>query len=66
MPAIVAYFLNNVPTLDWTFILGFVCPCFIILSDKSTNQMHQSLRFIVSRLTLNLLAPTRVGARVNP
>jgi hypothetical protein len=26
--------------------LGFVSPCIIIYSNKSTNQMHQSLRFI--------------------
>jgi len=26
--------------------LGFVSPCIIIHSNKSTNQMHQSLRFI--------------------
>jgi len=26
--------------------LGFVCPCIIIYSNKSTNQMHQSLSFI--------------------
>jgi len=30
--------------------LGFVSPCIIIHSDKSTNQMHQSLRFIARRL----------------
>jgi hypothetical protein len=30
--------------------LGFVSPCIIIYSNKSTNQMHQSLRFIASRL----------------
>jgi hypothetical protein len=27
--------------------LGFVSPCIIIHSNKSTNQMHQYLRFIV-------------------
>jgi len=27
--------------------LGFVIPCIIIYSNKSTNQMHQYLRFIV-------------------
>ena len=30
--------------------LGFVSPCIIIYSNKSTNQMHQSLRFIARRL----------------
>ena len=30
--------------------LWFVCPCIIIYSNKSTNQMHQSLRFIACRL----------------
>jgi hypothetical protein len=30
--------------------LGFVNPCIIIHSNKSTNQMHQSLRFIARRL----------------
>jgi hypothetical protein len=29
---------------------GFVNPCIIIYSNKSTNQMHQSLSFIVCRL----------------
>jgi hypothetical protein len=34
-----------------TFVhLVFVCPCIIIYSNKSTNQMHQSLRFIACRL----------------
>jgi hypothetical protein len=30
--------------------LGFVSPCIIIHSNKSNNQMHQSLRFIARRL----------------
>jgi hypothetical protein len=31
--------------------LGFVSPCIIIIhSNKSTNQMHQSLRFIAHHL----------------
>jgi hypothetical protein len=30
--------------------LGFVSPCLIIYSNKSTNQMHQSHSFIASRL----------------
>jgi hypothetical protein len=30
--------------------LWFVSPCIIIYSNKWTNQMHQSLRFIVCRL----------------
>ena len=30
--------------------LGFVITCIIIHSNKSTNQMHQSLRFIARRL----------------
>ena len=33
-----------------TVYLGFVSPCLIIHSNKSTNQMHQSLRFIARRL----------------
>jgi len=32
------------------FNLGFVSPSIIIHSNKSTNQMHQSLRFIARRL----------------
>jgi hypothetical protein len=32
------------------FNLGIVSPCIIIYSSKSTNQMHQSLRFIACRL----------------
>jgi hypothetical protein len=30
--------------------LGFVSPCIIIHSNKSTNQKHQSLSFIACRL----------------
>jgi hypothetical protein len=30
--------------------LGFVSPCLIIYSNKSTNQMHQSLSFIACSL----------------
>jgi hypothetical protein len=31
-------------------VLGILSPCIIIYSNKSTNQMHQSLRFIARRL----------------
>jgi len=39
-------------TKDKNYILnlGFVCPCIIIYSNKSTNQMHQFLRLIACRL----------------
>jgi hypothetical protein len=33
-----------------TINLGFVSPCIIIYSNKLTNQMHQSLRFIACLL----------------
>jgi hypothetical protein len=32
--------------------LGFVSLCIIIYSNKSTNQMHLSLRFIARRLNI--------------
>jgi len=38
------------PSFKLIWILGFVSPCIIIHSNKSTNQMHQSLRFIARRL----------------
>jgi len=37
------------------YSLGFVSPWIIIYSNKSTNQMHHSLRVIACRLTLILL-----------
>jgi hypothetical protein len=36
----------------YLLILGFVSLCIIIQSNKSTNQMHQSLRFIARRLNI--------------
>ena len=33
-----------------SYSLGFVRPCIIIYSNKSTYQIHQSLRFIACRL----------------
>jgi hypothetical protein len=36
--------------LDKAVNLGFVSPCIIIYSNKSTNQMHQSLSLIACRL----------------
>ena len=47
---------NNIfPSDISTINLGFVSPCIIIYSNKSTNQMHQSLSFIAWRLTLRRL-----------
>jgi len=40
-------------SFNWILIilnLGFVSPCIIIYSNKSTSQMHQSLRFIACHL----------------
>jgi hypothetical protein len=36
--------------IDHKIYLGFVSPCIIIYSNKSTNPMHQSPRFIACRL----------------
>ena len=41
---------NSVPTERIFMNLGFLCPRVIIYSNKSTNQVHQSLRFIARRL----------------
>jgi len=41
----VSYKFNKYSAIN----LGFVSPCIIIHSNKSTNQMHQSLRFIARR-----------------
>jgi hypothetical protein len=46
----VYFHLVSVSQVTWYVILGFVNPCLIIYSHKSTNQMHQSLRFIACRL----------------
>ena len=36
--------------MNYIKYLGIVSPCIIIYSNKSTNQMHQSLRFLACRL----------------
>jgi hypothetical protein len=41
----------DVADSETTVDLGFVSSCIIIYSNKSTNQMHQSLSFIVCRLS---------------
>jgi hypothetical protein len=42
---------NCVDNVDnYSKFLRFVSPCIIIYSNKSTNQMHQSLSFIACRL----------------
>jgi hypothetical protein len=51
------FFLLNIATAvtfgllkDTIVNLGFVSPCIIIHSNKSTNRMHQPFRFIACRL----------------
>jgi hypothetical protein len=44
--------LSHVQQYSTLHILGFVSPCTIIHSYKSTNRMHQSLRFITRRLNI--------------
>jgi hypothetical protein len=47
------YFFKSVQSIILRFIyinLGFVSSCIIIYSNKSTNQVHQSLCFIACRL----------------
>jgi hypothetical protein len=42
--------MGNEVTITW--LLAFVSPCIIIHSNKSTNPMHQTLRFIACRLNI--------------
>jgi hypothetical protein len=53
---IMTYSQLVVETIQWHELvnkgmihLGIVSPCIIIHSNKSTNQIHQSLRFIARR-----------------
>jgi len=50
--AIEAVLIKTLLSAKITQILnfGFVSPCIIINSNKSTNQMHQPFRFIARRL----------------